>query len=185
MSDAEKRAPVQGYSAGIHWSLHLRAWDAYAAKYGGFQSAADIARRGGFSTGELDGFVPGWRDEVDEINSLRDRIAVLELERESAMCQIPEHLKKLTLSPEDILVLVMPPSDAPPVEQGKIHHWISDMLASAIRDAGLKNMCIVIPAGGSLYAAHIDMRIKSVLDAVPMGTVEKAQSQALAEQEEP
>lgn len=65
------KAPVQGYSAGIPWSLHLRAWDAYAKLYGRQQSAERLAERGGFGTTELDEFVPGWRDEVSEITSLR------------------------------------------------------------------------------------------------------------------
>jgi hypothetical protein len=60
----DRMAPVQGFSAGIPWKLHLRAWDAYRARgcYG--QSAEDIARRGGFGTEELDMFVPGWREDV-------------------------------------------------------------------------------------------------------------------------
>lgn len=82
MSD-EKRAPVQGYSAGIPWLLHLRVWDAYAAKYGRDQSPERIAERGGFGVYELDTFVPSWREEVDEIARMRERIAALEAERDA------------------------------------------------------------------------------------------------------
>jgi len=74
---SERRAPVQGYSPGIPWSLHIKAWDAYAAKYGRYQSAERMAERGGFHTNELDVFVPGWRDEVSEITRLQTENARL------------------------------------------------------------------------------------------------------------
>ncbi|GAA2867023.1 hypothetical protein GGQ99_001347 [Aminobacter niigataensis] len=76
------RAPVQGYSAGIPWSLHLRAWDVYAKKYGRSQTAERLAERGGFGTQELDIFVPGWRDEVSEITRLQEALAAAEAEVE-------------------------------------------------------------------------------------------------------
>jgi hypothetical protein len=77
----EKIAPVQGYSAGIPWSLHLRAYDAYCAKYGPQPAMIDLDGRdcrGGFAVSELDEFVPGWRDEISEIGRLKKRIAELE-----------------------------------------------------------------------------------------------------------
>lgn len=77
LQDKQKMAPVQGYSAGIPWSLHRRAWDAYAARCGRDQSPERIAERGGFGTGELDMFVPGWRDEVSEIKRLRGALQVI------------------------------------------------------------------------------------------------------------
>lgn len=69
-----KIAPVQGYAQGIPWSLHLKAYNAYCKKYGPQEALIDLARRGcrgGFGTGELDMFVPGWRDEVEELGRLR------------------------------------------------------------------------------------------------------------------
>lgn len=84
------RAPVQGYSAGIPWSLHLRAWDAYAEKYGRSQSAERLAERGGFGASELDVFVPGWRDEVSEITRLQEALAAAEAERGEAKRIISE-----------------------------------------------------------------------------------------------
>lgn len=69
----EKRAPVQGYSAGIPWSMHLRAYDAYVKKWGRQEALIDLEGRncrGGFSVGELDGFIPGWREELSDITRL-------------------------------------------------------------------------------------------------------------------
>jgi hypothetical protein len=74
MADTERRAPVQGFSQGIPWSIHARARDAYSAKYGASQSAEGIAEHGGFATGELDVFAPGWREEVSEIARLRAQL---------------------------------------------------------------------------------------------------------------
>lgn len=45
----EKRAPVQGYAAGIEGRNC----------------------RGGFGVNELDDFIPGWREELSELNKLR------------------------------------------------------------------------------------------------------------------
>lgn len=77
----EKRAPVQGYSAGIPWDMHLRAYDAYRKRYGPQKSLIDLEGRncrGGFHTDELDEFIPGWREElavVTQLRSVGDRLA--------------------------------------------------------------------------------------------------------------
>jgi hypothetical protein len=70
----EKIAPVQGYSAGIPWSMHLRAYDAYCKKYGRQDALIDLEGRGcrgGFGVNELDMFIPGWREELSELHQLR------------------------------------------------------------------------------------------------------------------
>jgi hypothetical protein len=75
-----KIAPVQGYSPGIPWSLQLEAYDAYRAKWSPQPAMIDLDRRGcrgGFSVGELDEFVPGWRDRVSEITALRSEASTL------------------------------------------------------------------------------------------------------------
>ena len=59
-----RRAPVQGYSAGIPWEMHLRAYDAYCQRYRKQQALIEGGCRGGFGTVELDEFIPGWRDEA-------------------------------------------------------------------------------------------------------------------------
>lgn len=59
-----KRAPVQGWAAGIPWELHLEAYSAYCKKYGPQQALIEGGCRGGFATGELDMFIPGWRERA-------------------------------------------------------------------------------------------------------------------------
>jgi hypothetical protein len=86
-SQPEKMAPVQGYKAGIPWSLHLEAYDAYSKKWAPQPAMIDLEGRncrGGFSAGELDGFIPGWRDKVSEIGRLKARIAELESAAQSS-----------------------------------------------------------------------------------------------------
>lgn len=63
----EKIAPVQGWPQGIPWSLHLEAYAAYSKMYGPQPALIDLEGRncrGGFGLGELDLFIPGWRDKV-------------------------------------------------------------------------------------------------------------------------
>src|SRR5271157_66817 len=51
---AEKKiAPVQGYAAGIPWSMHMRAYDAYCKRHGRQQAMIEGGCRGGFATEEL------------------------------------------------------------------------------------------------------------------------------------
>lgn len=72
-------APVQGYAAGIPWAMHLRAYDAYCKRYGKQQALIEGSCRGGFGVCELDEFIPGWREELDERSQLRKRVETLEL----------------------------------------------------------------------------------------------------------
>jgi hypothetical protein len=73
----EKTAPVQGWPQGIPWSLHLEAYAAYCKRWGPQPALIDLEGRGcrgGFGTGELDEFIPGWRDRVSEIAQLRIQV---------------------------------------------------------------------------------------------------------------
>jgi hypothetical protein len=75
-----KIAPVQGYSAGIPWEMHMRAYDAYKKKYGAQPAMIDLEGRncrGGFGTGELDMFIPGWREELSLVTKLNEEIVQL------------------------------------------------------------------------------------------------------------
>jgi hypothetical protein len=68
-----KMAPVQGYSAGIPWEMHLRAYDVYCKRFGPQPALVDLEGRncrGGFADTELDMFIPGWRKELSRIYRL-------------------------------------------------------------------------------------------------------------------
>lgn len=88
----EKIAPVQGYKQGIPWSLHLEAYEVYSRKWAPQPALIDLEGRGcrgGFSTGELDEFIPGWRDRASElvrVKAQRDELlAALNLARKEAV----------------------------------------------------------------------------------------------------
>lgn len=84
----ERRAPVQGYSAGIPWSMHLRAYDAYCKKYRPQKALIEGGCRGGFGVGELDMFIPGWREELSEIATLKARIEELQSDLAETTCEL-------------------------------------------------------------------------------------------------
>lgn len=89
---AAKRAPVQGYSPGIPWEMHLRAYDAYCKRWSSQPALIDLEGRncrGGFGTEELDEFIPGWRDELSDrrkmeaaLQSAQSEAAALRVERD-------------------------------------------------------------------------------------------------------
>lgn len=71
--EEEKRAPVQGWGESIPWHMHLRAYEAYCKKCGAQPALIDLEGRncrGGFHTGELDTFIPGWREELSGYSTL-------------------------------------------------------------------------------------------------------------------
>lgn len=79
-TDTEKRAPVQGYPGGIPWAIHLEAYEVYCKRWGAQPALIDLEGRncrGGFSTGELDDFIPGWRDRVAEFGLLKAEVSKL------------------------------------------------------------------------------------------------------------
>lgn len=81
----EKRAPVQGYPGGIPWAIHLEAYEVYCKRWGPQPALIDLEGRGcrgGFSTGELDDFIPGWRDRVAEFGLLKTEVLQLRAEVE-------------------------------------------------------------------------------------------------------
>jgi hypothetical protein len=68
----------------IPWSVAEKAFSVYSTRYGRDQSLERMAERGGFGPGEMDLFLPGWRDEVSEITSLRVALAAVTKERDEA-----------------------------------------------------------------------------------------------------
>lgn len=80
---SDKRAPVQGYPGGIPWAIHLEAYEVYCKRWGAQPALIDLEGRncrGGFSVGELDDFIPGWRDRVSEFGLLKAEVLALRAE---------------------------------------------------------------------------------------------------------
>lgn len=70
---SSKIAPVQGFTPGIPWEMHLRAYDVYCREHGPQPALIDLERRncrGGFSASELDHFIPGWRAELSSFRKM-------------------------------------------------------------------------------------------------------------------
>lgn len=87
----ERMAPVQGFSGGIPWSLHLEAYDVYRKKYGPQQALIEGWCRGGFGTSELDEFIPGWRERVSEIGRLKAENAEAKAQCDALAAQLEQH----------------------------------------------------------------------------------------------
>ena len=110
---AIKIAPVQGFPPGIPWSLHLAAYEAYCKKWGPQPALIDLEGRGcrgGFSTGELDDFVPDWRKEVADVVRLQRVLVDLSRSVEATrprwndMSSAPRdgtHILAMTIEPGD------------------------------------------------------------------------------------
>lgn len=109
-----KIAPVQGYVQGIPWEMHLRAYNAYSARWSPQVALIDLEKRGcrgGFSTGELDDLLPGWREELSEVAALRKRIATLTEAVERAK-RHAEHIGLDTGSYYETLLAALAPTEA-------------------------------------------------------------------------
>lgn len=57
--------------------MHLRAYDVYCKRYGPQKAMIKGWCRGGFRTGELDMFIPGWRGEISVMAQLKAEVAAL------------------------------------------------------------------------------------------------------------
>lgn len=80
-----KMAPVQGYVQGIPWDMHLEAYNAYCKRYGAQQALIEGGCRGGFGVGELDMFIPGWREKLSLVGKLNAEIESLHKKIKSQM----------------------------------------------------------------------------------------------------
>lgn len=65
--------PIQQYGR-IPWEVAEEAYRVYAAKYGTSQSLQRLAERGGFGVGEMDMFAPGWREKVEAVNLVKEKL---------------------------------------------------------------------------------------------------------------
>lgn len=88
----EKRFPLQpekGVTPGplsCSWSVAEKSYGAYALRFGRSQSLETLAKRGGFSWGEMDDQYPAWREEESEIARLRAENEALK----DAMSECPD-----------------------------------------------------------------------------------------------
>lgn len=55
----------------IPWNIAELAYSVYSARFGNGQSLERLADRGGFGPGEMDMFLPGWRDKCSVQVELR------------------------------------------------------------------------------------------------------------------
>ena len=62
----------------IPWSIAELAYSVYSARYGRGQTLERLGERGGFGPGEMDMFVPDWRERCSELTTLRSRVEELE-----------------------------------------------------------------------------------------------------------
>lgn len=69
----------------IPWSIAELAYSVYSLKYGRSQSLERMAERGGFYAGEMDEFLPNWRERASEVTALREEVARLGKEIEELM----------------------------------------------------------------------------------------------------
>ena len=83
MAQENKMFPIQSqrgaapHPTRIPWSVADLAYSVYSGLYGRSQSLERLAERGGFGPGEMDDFLPGWRDRCDRIAELETENARL------------------------------------------------------------------------------------------------------------
>jgi hypothetical protein len=59
---------VKPHPTSIPWAIADLAYSVYSAESGRSQSLEDLARRGGFGAGEMDMFLPDWRERCSAID---------------------------------------------------------------------------------------------------------------------
>jgi hypothetical protein len=80
--DYDRRNPPKPHPTKIPWSIAELAYSVYSHRYGRDQSLERLAQRGGFGAGEMDMFLPDWRERCSEIASLTARCEAAEKERD-------------------------------------------------------------------------------------------------------
>lgn len=81
MTDNARMFPIQPqrgaapHPTSVPWEIADLAWSVYSATYGREQTLERLAERGGFYPGEMDTFLPDWRERCDSRAELR---AILE-----------------------------------------------------------------------------------------------------------
>lgn len=62
----------------IPWAIAEEAYAVYGSRWGTDQSLERLAERGGWTSSELDNFVPGWRERASENAKLRSDVERLQ-----------------------------------------------------------------------------------------------------------
>ena len=75
----QKQRDAKPHPMLIPWSVAELAYSVYAGRYGTGQSLERLAERGGFGPGEMDMFLPDWRERCDELTKLRALVATIRL----------------------------------------------------------------------------------------------------------
>lgn len=107
-----KRAPVQGFPAGIPWALHMKAYEVYCKRYGEQQAMIEGGCRGGFGMSELDSFIPGWRARVSDIDAMRQELRQLR--------ELPGKVDVLRAALERVVADWVNPGDGGEFEDGEM-----------------------------------------------------------------
>ncbi|KKL63705.1 hypothetical protein LCGC14_2172440, partial [marine sediment metagenome] len=189
-----KYAPVQGYSAGIPWSMHLRAYDMYCKKYSPQPALVDLEKRncrGGFGTEELDEFIPGWRDELSKTVQLLRRVEAAEarvVELEDKLV-VERAMVAMHKAAEDRAVHFSEAAEARVVElagaleraKEAMDTWVC-MFAPELCDAAhVEQAKARIRGVGTLaYIAEINKKVIDAMIATPAEALERARGEDYA-----
>jgi hypothetical protein len=74
MFPIQRQRGAKPHPLSIPWSLAELAYSVYSSRYGSSQSLERLAERGGFGPGEMDEFVPDWRERCSEVSRLRSAL---------------------------------------------------------------------------------------------------------------
>ena len=113
----EKRFPLQpekGVTPGplsCSWSVAEKSYGAYALRFGRSQSLETLAKRGGFSWGEMDDQYPAWREEESELARLRAENAEISESRRFLHALQVEYLKRAEAAEDKVDALTKERND--------------------------------------------------------------------------
>lgn len=87
----------------IPWEIAEEAYGVYCREIGGNnQSLERIAQRGGFSWGEMDWLLPGWRQRADPLLRYKEEIKVLDSQNLKLRCAIDSEPELPDQMPDEI-----------------------------------------------------------------------------------
>lgn len=124
--------PVKTGPRRIPWAIAEEAYAEYSRRYGMSQSLERLAERGGFGWGEMDEFLPGWRDRVGIVVELNAHIIQLEIARGEMAEGVLEIAKAIGMSEDEFETVID--------FAGKVNaelDRLKDLARTAQADAGL------------------------------------------------